>query len=255
MPGRGMPKYTDYVGGNISLSDVINWAALDAYGVIFRNWLATLDATECPIPLLVTLLVAAMALGFVMQPRRTAHVRSNAKSNGKSTKNVESTKVKSGEPRRRLPMFVLGVAVVVCAVGAVHEIVTVSSTAASKQATICNSLADAGKTVAYQRCVNETSEYLSLKRNWEPLDVNRNYSLPRPSLDEILPEVACIRPLTLQPFNQTALLDCVRYLRRGGVLPQGGLINAKVMVNQDFDVPYSTVALETLRRTRLQVCP
>jgi hypothetical protein len=249
-----MPADAYFDPEHVTWSDVVNWGALHAHAIFYRNRLALQEATSCSLPFLFTALLAVVVASYVLEQRRRTRTNINA-----TTSAAESPPNKSGKesaaaphPASRRGLAPVAAVLAFAAAGWVAE-TGLFGGFESPVERACSGLDDA---VARERCLNETAEYTTLKtRNWNVLDAHRNYSMPRPTVADLQPmAAACIEPLTLRPFDVASLDSCLKYLATGGTLHDKGLINAKAMASGlNFDMPYMAAVMESLRRTRLRV--
>jgi len=269
-----MSAYSSYDPEQLTLSDFVNWPALDAVAMYYHNWLAALRPEECSLPVMYSILFVVVTMLYLLEklelsvsaeylPASQRDGAEQKKSSGAPAK-IEAktsgtqkapvpTPTKCREPGARIHVLV-AVAVVVALAGMLHESLPVFDRNKSVVERTCAPYAQGS--IERERCVNETSEYATGTRNWSPLDSGRNFTRPRPSMRDLIPSVACIEPLTMRPFDEEGVTECSTFLENGGTLPIGGVVNAKMFTdNTHFDMPYIPVVLEITRRARLQVRP
>eukprot|EP00750_Incisomonas_marina_P019766 INCI3620.1.p1 GENE.INCI3620.1~~INCI3620.1.p1 ORF type:complete len:1345 (+),score=155.30 INCI3620.1:181-4215(+) len=260
----------------VQWSDLINWKAMFALAVHYRNGLASLDPTECSVPLLFATVSAAAGGAYLAERLRLRRANNPGPPSGVAAADATAADATAASPTAasstaaaatadaagccgtpnttfRFSKWFIGLVLGFAVAGWVAELGMFAGRFESAASPIaCDLWADDPE--AFERCTNETREFATLERNWSPMDAGRNYSEPRPDHRALMPALVCIQALTSHAFEHDHLSRCMTFLQNGGQLPDGGVVNAKSLTNdRDFDAPYMVVAMESLRRTRLKV--
>ena len=246
-----------------------------ALAVHYRNGLASLDPTECSVPLLFATVSAAAGGAYLAERLRLRRANNPGPPSGVAAADATAADATAASPTAasstaaaatadaagccgtpnttfRFSKWFIGLVLGFAVAGWVAELGMFAGRFESAASPIaCDLWADDPE--AFERCTNETREFATLERNWSPMDAGRNYSEPRPDHRALMPALVCIQALTSHAFEHDHLSRCMTFLQNGGQLPDGGVVNAKSLTNdRDFDAPYMVVAMESLRRTRLK---